>query len=541
MIDNTPSGIYKEYTKGTTYKTSLNVYDNVKLNQNFYLGKQWEGVNAPDIEKPVLNIVRQAIDYYISMLVSDDIGIQPVLPDDIDEDVRQAIEFIIVEEMEKIFEEIKFKQNSREFLKNCALDGSHAFYFWFNPDKENQTELPGAIEMVNIDCTNVIFADPTEHNIQLQDYVIVVQNLPKETVMDMFKANEDDVDSSFDDDTALDEMESYAREVNKYVTVLTKFWKDDKGIVKVIKTTNKHILMKETSLDISLYPISWMSWRRSRNSYHGESPITPIRPNQIMINKYYMMINEFTKKLAFPKLFYDKTKLTYWSNKIEAIGVNGNPNEIIASSSPNMQLGNEIVAFIDNLIQKTKDALGIYDAAIGNTRPENTSAIIAIQKAASQPLELQKMDYYQMIEDSVRIIMDLMSANYGIRNMKVELPSDEPELQGELVPVEIPFNFSDLASNKVSVVIEVGAASYWSELMQIQTIDNMFRAGIIPNAKTYVEQMPNGIIKSKQEILEAIEEANKIMQQQAQNQMQQESVTQGLQPDLADLTGAMQQ
>lgn len=254
-----------------------------------------------------------------------------------------------------------------------------------------------------------------------------------------------------------------------------------------------------------------------------------------------MMINEFTKKLAFPKLFYDKTKLTYWSNKIEAIGVNGNPNEIIASSSPNMQLGNEIVAFIDNLIQKTKDALGIYDAAIGNTRPENTSAIIAIQKAASQPLELQKMDYYQMIEDSVRIIMDLMSANYGIRNMKVELPSDEPELQGELVPVEIPFNFSDLASNKVSVVIEVGAASYWSELMQIQTIDNMFRAGIIPNAKTYVEQMPNGIIKSKQEILEAIEEANKIMQQQAQNQMQQESVTQGLQPDLADLTGAMQQ
>lgn len=528
-MTNTPESIYNEYLKGTTYKTGIQLYDNVKLNQNFYLGKQWEGANAPDIEKPVINIVRQAIDYYISMLASDDVGLQPILPDDTNEDVQKAIEYLIVDEMEKVFESIKFKQTLREFLKDCALDGSHALYFWYDPDLENETDLAGGIRMIKLDCTNVIFGDPTEQNVEQQPYIIVVQNLPKDSVIDMFNANRENIEDSFDDDTALDEMESYAREVEKYVTVLTKFWKNEQGIVQVMKSTNKHILMNETSLEISHYPVSWMSWRKKRNSYHGESTITSVRSNQIMINKYFMMINEYVKKLAFPKILYDNTKLINgWSNKIEALGVNGSPREVIATTTPPANLGPEVINLLENLIAKTKESLGIYDAAVGNVRPDNTSAIIAVQKAASQPLELQKMDYYQLIEDSVRIMLDLMAANYGIRPIKATLPADDPELQGEMIDVEIPFNFSDLASNKIQLVIEVGAAAYWSELMQTQTIDNMFRAGIIPDPKTYVEQMPNGIIKSKQDIIEAIEKNQQMMQEQAQQQAN------------VDLSGVMQ-
>ena len=523
-IKHSPEEIYRQYEKGVEYKSAIRLYDNCKLNQEFFFGNQWDGVVAPDIEKPVINIVRQAIDYYISMLVSDDIGIQPILPEDLPETVRQAIEYVVTTEMDKVIEDIKFKAKCRDVVKNAALDGDHQFYFWFNSSKNAGHEYPGGIDCIGIDSTNLVHADPTEFDVERQEYILIVQKLPVEHIKKMLKANKKEEFMTIDEDSdQQDAMESYAREVNKYGTVITKFYRADDGFIHAVKTTKKQLIKDDVNLMIKHYPIARMGWRKRKNSYHGESPITPIRPNQIMINKYYMMINEWTKKMSFPKILFDKTKIASWTNRIEAIGVNGDVREAFMSSTPNMQLGSEVIGFLENLIQKTKDTLGIFDAALGNARPENTSAIIAIQKAASQPLELQKMDYYDFVESSVRIMLDLMAANYGVRNLPIEIVPTEDEIamlqmtgdDGALQLKGVPFDFAEISSDKINLQIDVGASAYWSEIMQIQTLDNMFRAGIIPDAKTYIEQMPNGIVKSKQDILDAIERKEaQVMQQQ---------------------------
>jgi hypothetical protein len=234
------------------------------------------------------------------------------------------------------------------------------------------------------------------------------------------------------------------------------------------------------------------------------------------------------------------TKISTWSNKVEAIGVNGNPNEAIASSSPVIQMSAQVIQYIQDLIDKTKETMGIYDVALGNARPENTSAIIALQKTASQPLELQRMDYYQVVEDCVRIILALMAANYGEREIPMKVPMNEedamvvqqlggsqlpgqpPVVQGAatgMVDITVPFNFADFGPDNVNLIIDVGAASYWSELMQIQSADNMYQAGIIPDAITYLEQIPNGIVKNKKAIIEAIKQKkaeDALMMQQQQ-------------------------
>jgi len=505
-IQTTPEAIWKEYNKGVDFKSQINLYDDVEYNQNFYIGKQWEGVNAPDIELPVVNIVKQAIDYYNSMIVSDDISVSCDLPDGLSDDVKQAVEFITTSGIDNVFELTKFKQLTRYFIKDCALNGDAFFHWWYNTEKNAEGLYKGEIDLELVDNVNVIFGNPAEKDEQKQPYILIVYKLPTDEVRDM--VSEKDKGNIVADGQDLNQVEPEARTVQNYSTVISKLWMEE-GSVWFTKTTKNVVIKKPINLNQKLYPITKMSWRYVKNSYHGVSPITEIRQNQIMINKYFMMLNEFVKKMSFPKILFDGTKIKTWTNKVEAVKVNGDPREAIAVSSPTATIDQQIIQFIENLMSKTKEALGIYDVALGNVQPENTSAIVALQKTASQPLELQKQDYYQVVENSVRIIVDIMSSYYGVRKVPFETDMGKGEMD---------FDYQDIKFDDFGLNVEVGASAYWSEVTQIQTLDNMFRNGIIPDAITYLEQLPSGIVKNRADIIMAI----RVQQQQAMAMAQQQ-------------------
>ena len=46
----TPESVWNEYETACNFKAGLNLYDNVRANENFYIGKQWEGVQSNEIE-----------------------------------------------------------------------------------------------------------------------------------------------------------------------------------------------------------------------------------------------------------------------------------------------------------------------------------------------------------------------------------------------------------------------------------------------------------------------------------------------------------
>ena len=76
MIQTEPAKIWDEHQNGINYKTSIDLYQTVKRNEDFYLGKQWEGVNAPDLDKPVFNVLGRVLSYFLSTIVSDDVAAQ---------------------------------------------------------------------------------------------------------------------------------------------------------------------------------------------------------------------------------------------------------------------------------------------------------------------------------------------------------------------------------------------------------------------------------------------------------------------------------
>jgi hypothetical protein len=493
----TPQQIWEEYSKGTAYKTAIGLYEDVEYNTNFYLGKQWEGVNAPNIEKPVVNLFKPAIDYYVSMLASDDIGVTCDFPQQADAVIKEVVEYITQNQLESVLEATKLKAEARLLIKDSALNGDGYFHFWFDPDKKNG-DYTGDICLERVQNVNLIFGNPADGRIEHQPYLIVSSQLPTESVKEMVS----EPNSVQADAQEFTNLGMFAESSADYTTVLTKFWKKN-GTVWFTKVTHDVIIKKPTDTKCKLYPIARMCWTDVPLSCHGRSPLTSVRQNQITVNKFYMMFNEFFKKLAFPKVVYDKQKIATWSNQIQAIGVDGDPQNAFAYQTPVVQLPSQIREYVQDLIIKTKETLGVYDVALGNARPENTSAIIALQKTAAQPLELQRLNFYQMIEDSVRIIIDLMASYYGVRQVPFKMSAGEGELKA--------FDYADLR-DAAHYTVDVGQAAYWAETTQIQTLDNLFKSGIIPDPITYLEQLPNGTVKNKADIIQKLREQTQVGQ-----------------------------
>jgi len=487
----TPGTVWEEYLRADGYNRAIGLYDNVRKNEDFYIGDQWKGVHAPDLEKPVLNFLKRVVAYFIATIVSDDVAVSLTPARRTDDNAFTSD--VLTGEIDHVIETTKAKTFARDMLRNCAVDGDGCFYFHFLP----KGGADGEIKLENLDNTKVLFGNPYDKEVQDQPYLLLVCRRSAEEVRAEAKANRSPDWASIGPDTRSQYMnEDYDAE-NDLCTELVRLWKED-GTVRFCRTTRDCFVHPPAETGLSLYPVAWMNWEPVKNSYHGRASLTGLIPNQIFVNKLWAMAMEHQKRLAFPKLFYDMTKIHEWTNKVgQAIGVAGDPNTAIASSFRAADMSNQVLKLVERTIAYSRDFLGASDAVLGNVRPENTSAIIAVQEAAAAPLELQRLSYYQFWEDSVRILLDLMRCRYGEREIVFD-PGDGP------ASVFLDFGLVDY--DGLGLKVDVGKANYWSELLQVQTADNLFRSGVLTDAVSYLESVPDKYIHNKNKLIAGLRE-----------------------------------
>ena len=250
-----------------------------------------------------------------------------------------------------------------------------------------------------------------------------------------------------------------------------------------------------------------MNWDYVQDCYHGQAMITGLIPNQIFVNKLFAMSMISLMTLAYPKIVYDKTKVAKWSNRVGAqIGVNGGVDNVAKIIDP-ASISPQISQFIDLAISYTQKFLGATDVALGDTRPDNTSAIIALQRAAATPMELTKQNLLQSIEDMGRIYMEFMAEYYGTRSVEISSPLQEGE------KMVLDFDFSTLKEVPCSVDLDAGAASYWSEIAAMQTLDNLLMQGKIDTIE-YLKRLPAGQITDREALISVLQQ-EKAMQMAA--------------------------
>ena len=428
--------------------------------------------------------MKRVCSYIVAMLVSDDISVRLTPFIRSDESVKNCA--VLEREVMRVIERTKAKARGRDILRNCVVDGDGCFYFYFDPEIETGRAAKGEIELDVVENVNVLFGNPYEQEVQRQPYIIIVKRELAEAVRERarrFKSPDAGKIAPDGGDTASG---------GGLVTVLIKMTRSG-GTVSFTECTRDAVIRRDVDTGCTLYPLAYMSFERMKNSYHGRAVITGLIPNQIAVNKLWAMAIRHQHTMAFPKIFYDRQKIGEWSNRVgEAVGVIGNPSEAVVTSFRAGDMSNQLLAIVDSTINYTKEFMGASDAALGNVRPENTSAIIAVQKAAAAPLEVQKLALYQFVEDYVRVIIDLIRARYGVR-----------EAEGEGGEAK-PFDFSLVGLDSLSVRVDVGASSYWSELMQVQTLDNLFAKGVITDALTYLENVPEHYLPNRAALIDAL-------------------------------------
>lgn len=490
----TPRKIWNEYLLGEDYHQQIGLHETVKKNEQFYNGEQWEGVNAPDLEKPVINIFKRAVTYMESQIVSDDVGIC-LEPFGKSEKTSEVCD-LLNEQIERAFEITKAKSKNREIIRDAAITGDGVLYAWFNPEKGKD----GEIELEVIDNEKVIFRNPFEREIQKQRSIIIAKRMMLDDVKDLARENglsEEEIDSIQPEDRA--DYSGERKDIGRsLVTVLLRFWKED-GVVWFSESTEDVFIRKPTKTAAKIYHIAWMPWEKRKDSYHGAAVMTPYIQNQIYVNKMWALAMVYSSKMAWPQRFYDATKIRgNLTNKVgQAIGVAGDPKTAIWFDSPAGNMSAQVLELVDKTIHYTRESLGVTDAALGEVKPENTSAIIAAAEQTAAPLIFQKLGNHQLWEDLVHIFVDIIREMYGLREIyrEVKLPDGTREKQ------KMNFDFSAIDYDSFDIKVNIGSASYWSQLMQVQTMDSFFKNGIIDDALIYLEHVPEGYVSGKEELI----------------------------------------
>ena len=504
----TPERVGKEYSAGISFNSGIDLYDCVETNENFFIGKQWEGVQSNGLPTPVFNFLKRVVLFSVANISTDNLKLWARAMSSSGERNTQTLELvadILNDQFASIFEHNSIGGRIREFTRNAAVDGDGCMYTYWDDTAETGQASKGAIRTEVLMNTQVLFGNPNNRDVQSQPYIILERRMLLSEARKRAKRYGKDPDEIQPDnkDCGNNYMDSMSGSGNK-VTVLLRLWKDDEtGTVHAYECTRQAEIRGDLDLGIKLYPLTWMNWDYVQDCYHGQAMITGLLPNQIFVNKLFAMSMISLMTLAYPKVVYDSTKVAKWTNKIGgAIPVNGSVEGVAKIIDP-ASISPQISQFIDIAISYTQKFLGASDVALGDTRPDNTSAIIALQRAAATPMELTKQNLLQSIEDLGRIYMEFMGEYYGERYVEISNPYDNSKLV-------VPFDFSILKEIPFTIGLDAGAASYWSEIAAMQTLDNLLMQGKISTVE-YLKRLPAGQITDKEALIQALQQQERAM------------------------------
>ena len=473
--------------------------------------KQWEGVQANGLPTPVFNFLKRVTLFTVASTVSENLKINATaLGNSGARDGLTRWMQVINNEFASLFEHNDIGSIVRETMRNAAVDGDGCTYTYWDPDIETGQKAKGGIVTEVVENTRVFFGNPNDRRVEKQPFIILEKRVMLEEMQDRVKELGKDAEKVRADDTGRQPTASEQLADTDRVTELLCFYRNKKTGTIWLYDCIKDMELEHKDLELSRYPITWINWDYRQDNYHGQALISGLIPNQIFVNKLFAMSMISLMTTAYPKIVYDRTRVPNWSNQVgAAIGINGGDVNSVAKIIDPAQISPQIAEFIKLAVDYTQTFLGATPAALGDTRPDNTSAIIALQRASSTPNELTKQNLYRSIEALGRIYLDFMGNYYGKRVVETAAPEQvDPMLAafGGITPGETiseEFDFAELKKIPMTVKLDVGASAYWSEIASMQTLDNLLMQGKI-GVDDYLERIPEGYISDKQQLLKKL-------------------------------------
>ena len=564
----TAESIWEQHKNFTDYKAKIGrkgLYEQTERNEKFYVGDQWLG-NETKSKLPliVINVIKRIGEYKLSQLLSNPLtanfsadGISSYVDDDratkndnvisdlqagktesfeaLSEDEKMILTFsALTDYFNATCERLKFDNLCQNATKNAYVSGTGAIYTYWDDevdtglfaDTEKKTAIKGDIvsEVINAE-EQLDFENPAQKDIDKQDYIIISQKMTVEKAKRIAKQNglQDSEIEKIKEDSS-DAKYSYERDKDlddtvKRVTVLTKLFKEynDDGTdftLKAVMSTKDVIIREEWETGLKKYPVAIFSWIDREKSIFGDSEVTYLIPNQIAINRmitaavWSSMLNGMPIMLVNKNLV--KGAVTNQPGQIWEF--NGSEDMRNAAGYINPpQTSPALSSNAMDIINNTLQHAGANDAALGNLRSDNATAIVTLQEAANAPMQPLKNRYYQFVEDLVRIWAEFWIKNYGERKLKI---SDK---NGNWY---LPFDGEKYKNIVLSVRIDVGASTMWTSARSTEILENWHKAGDITFLQE-LERFPSGVVNDLSGLIKEAKKAQ--MEQQQLIEQQQES------------------
>ena len=583
-----------------------NYYNVVNSNLAFYSGDQWinmpQNQSMSRLPKPVFNIIKRVVTVFVASLTSNStsISFEPLAYAGLDG--AETAE-ILNSEVANLFEKFKMDFRIREALFNGAVEGDYCAHFYWDKTKKPYGGKLGSYEgeicMELVDGVNVMFGNPNSPIVENQPYILIagrdtVDNLRREAARYGQKPDGIRSDTDYEDQAGVSgKIELEADGGDGKALFLYKYYKKEtivekknadgtpvlepkydaeghkivkstdpktgkkeyemqpvrerKTTVHVSKSTKTQVIFEDIDTGLTYYPVAFANWERQKNTYHGRALVTGIIPNQIYINSMFAMVMHHQKLMGFPKIIYNGDYISSWNNQIgQAISVKNLPDGMslsqLAHTIAPADMSSQIMAAIDKAMDYTKETLGVTDAQMGAVRPDNTSAIIALQSASNVPLENPRALLYEWVEDIGRILLDMMGTYYGERPILIREP--DPNEEGALRESYELFDFSSLKDVWLKVRADVGASTYWSKIAMVQTLDNLKRDGTL-DIIDYLERLPAEYLPRKEELIEKMkhkaEQMEELQMAELGGQAQQKAPTSGNMESGADAEAELEE
>jgi hypothetical protein len=520
---------WSKYQTGLTYQAKINLLAQTDKNYRFYGNDHWKGVkNAEKLTLTIIPLTQQIVDLKVAVVMSDSLKMNFTvqgIADDTQDPTEQEYKTMagqLSSYAGTTWENLKMDYMNEKGLQKSGITGDLiSFWYWdelINAGNGAWGEMLG--ELIN--NVNYFPGDPNLDEINnaygpVQPYILLsfrrqIEDVKKEAEnngADEYALNNitGDKDSQYQ---AGDSAKQGLDQDNTKCTVILKLWKefnpDTKQYKIMARKSTRDVVIRDTwDTGLHRYPVAMMHWRDKEGSSYGEAEVTSLIPNQLVINKLASMIATWITKHGFPKVLFDKTRISSWTNDLSvAIGVNGTDTGGVQGAAGYMlpaNLSSAVQNFMIWFIETTKKTFGANESILGEGAATNTSAIMVNSQNAVVPLNGQKHRFYNYVEDVGLIWLDFWLSKYK------EYPNRPLEIMGKdenNKPIKqvVQFDANKLDGVRLKLKIDVGPSTQWNQEATNRMLDNLLQNKWITFVE-YLERISDNTIPDTESLISA--------------------------------------
>ena len=552
-VNKSAQTISDQFKNASGFLTQLSLFNDIERSINFYEGRQWNmDADISEYPKIVLNIIKQIAQVKHSGILGNNYAF--LVDSDSPLSTRKIESFL-----KRLHYQMKMKRKDRKILKDVFKKGTGILYFYWDKDTRSiMSKSGGRLKAEAIDIRNFRVADPSILEIQEQEWVAFATRERIEALEAQFPKVKGKLVADADLNTVGTQKEPYDEDVKKqFVTVYTKFFRNEDGEVCFIKSTDTEILEKETFLNptyngkkkeepnstslqdgkeiknypdvaFTLYPFASLVFDERDNCFYGIPAVLEYIETQKSVNKHFSVYDKGLDDAVLGGYVYRNGVLgeqEITADNGQTIGLDMQVGERwndVFGKIPTNNIPSDALNYSINLLGVLRNVTGTTNVAIGQADYSGQSGKqtqMLMDRAKENTTDLAQA-FNDFKVDQVEIMF--MFAKFYYDNepfVEIEHGKDDNRIIGDYTGKN-SFNGNEYQKDDVQFDLQVSPSQALSEATLTEILGLSVQSGQI-DISDYIDLIPDGYFPNRVELKHKLQQGTLAIMKQMEAKLQQ--------------------